>query len=98
MKAIIRGVAKATMEYYDDEDELVVEELYPNYLQQFDGFSIEGEENEFVQYADRLTFVDKLKRGYTHFEFDQDQLWSVCEYELKNPLTEEELKELAEYT
>lgn len=98
MKAIIKGKAKATIEYYDDKDDVQTKEsniLSPYYLKQLDGIEIP---DNFVDYADHLSFYNKLVEGYTHFKFEDDSLWSVCEYELKEPLTEEELKELAEDT
>jgi len=87
MKVTIKGVASAKIEYEEITDTSTLEDL--------DGIEID---DEFVEYAQYLSCFDKLIEGYTKFEFKDNSLWAVCTYEVKEKLTEKELKELANYT
>ena len=54
-------------------------------------------QDEFVYYFDG-TFKHKLESGYMSFEVKDNELWTITAYNSKEELTQEELKELGEYT
>jgi hypothetical protein len=54
-------------------------------------------EDDFAEYIDE-DYGIKIDSGYTHFEVDKGNLYSVCVYEVNEKLTDEELKLLANYT
>lgn len=86
----ITGEAEAHLENYEgDSQELTSEQLL-----QCNNVEIE---DEFIEYCDE-DFAHKLTQGYTHFEVKEGKLYSVCVYEAKEELTEQELKLLTDYT
>ena len=42
--------------------------------------------------------ASKIISGYTVFKYEDGKLWSVCTYELKTPLTQDEIDYLVDYT
>lgn len=54
-------------------------------------------QDEFVEYMDE-DFKHKLSSGYMDFRFEDGKLWTYTVYSTKEVLTEDELKELGEYT
>ena len=54
-------------------------------------------QDEFVEYMDG-DFKHKLGSGYMDFRFEDGKLWTYTVYTTKEILTDEELKELGEYS
>lgn len=89
MKLIIKGEALASLEKSGQSRNLTDAEL-----QRCHGIDIQ---DDFVEYMDE-PLKSKLESGYTEFVYENGKLYSVCTYEVLEPLTEEEIKEVAEYT
>ena len=54
-------------------------------------------QDEFVEYI-HTDFKHKLSSGYMDFRFQDGKLWTYTVYSTKEVLTEDELKELGDYT
>lgn len=53
--------------------------------------------HDFVEYLDE-DFAAKLESGYMSFKLENGKLYTLTEYAVKEPLTQEELDKLAKYT
>jgi hypothetical protein len=54
-------------------------------------------QDEFVEYFDGDT-KGKLESGYMDFKVENNELWTITTYTSNEELTEDELKELGDYT
>lgn len=91
MKLIIKGEAKASLE--DQEGETF--DLSDFQLQKCNGIDIP---DDFVDYIDNDIIAGKVRSGYTEFKYENGKLWSICTYELKIPLNQDEIDYLVDYT
>lgn len=67
-------------------------EINEDLLPKLDGIN---SQDNFVDYSD---MPDKLKSGYMHFRYENEILYTVTEYSLKEELTSEEIEKLKEET
>ena len=63
-------------------------------LKKLDGIDCQ---DDFVEYMDE-SLKSKLKYGYLSFKYENNNLYSIVEYESKEKLSDKELEELKDYT
>jgi len=88
---IIKGEAKAYLEDQEGEN-FGLSDLQ---LQECNGIEIP---DNFADYIDDDIIASKVKSGYTKFVYEDGKLWSVCTYELKASLSQDEIDYLVDYT
>lgn len=90
MKYIVRGLSGSVT---DDNGDAVPERIGH-------GVTLDGAENEFVQYMHNPALAAKLVSGYMRFEFDKEaqRLVTITEYTARERLTVAEKNALGKYT